>query len=114
MPRVSDRPRSAGGRRVAHFSSRHGGGRVSSAAARIEQVLPHGRQDLHGRGERRGTTFSRFDRQAVERAQDLQRGVGPGFTVVRVVIDAVSAPFYSLDNLLSGRPLQSAKNLATS
>lgn len=114
MPTVSDRPRSAGG------SSR--GGRVSSTPRSSSGSTPRRTSSAP-----RGLDFSAIARSTnrpvriggqsagswIREAEGKQVGAGAGFTPVRVVLDVASAPFYATGNLLSGRPLESVKNIAS-
>lgn len=46
---------------------------------------------------------------ALRAGEQAKTGVGPGFTPIRVLLDATSAPAYTIGNLVAGRPGEAAK-----
>ena len=111
MPTISDSPRSAGSSTTRKLSttprSAAGGGSsrsVSSTprAAARNSLLPW----ITPESQRATTDF-------IGRAQRARVGVGPGFTPVRVVLDAASTPAYMVGNYARGRPDQALLNLVS-
>jgi len=106
VPTVSTSPRSSG--------SSPRGGRIASAprsassgTSRRTSSTPRG-LDLTRASVAQAAQFN-----AAARRDTPDEGPGPAFTPIRVLLDATSAPAYTLGNLLAGRPKDAAKNLVS-